>query len=110
MPVDDRLSRRALDVDVDDPHTGRASMIAIAKAAGVTTPLVTYDQVRTYVSYIPGMHFQGMLHGITSLVRHVPRFSARNGTRTAQLTVEATRWGLLYLRSCRLAWCIRRSR
>ncbi|CAM9255641.1 unnamed protein product [Laminaria digitata] len=41
-----RTLLRALDVDVDDPHTGRASMLAIAKAAGVTTPLVTYDQVR----------------------------------------------------------------
>lgn len=36
---------RALDVDVDNPHTGRASLVAIAKAAGVTAPLVNYEQV-----------------------------------------------------------------
>lgn len=36
---------RALDVDVDNPHTGRASLVAIAKAAGVTSPLVNYEQV-----------------------------------------------------------------
>lgn len=36
---------RALDVDVDNPQTGRASLVAIAKAAGVRTPLVTYEQV-----------------------------------------------------------------
>ena len=34
---------RALDVDVDDPHSGRASLVAIAKAAGVRTPLVSYE-------------------------------------------------------------------
>lgn len=36
---------RALDVDVDNPTTGRASLVAIAKAAGVTNPFVTYQQV-----------------------------------------------------------------
>lgn len=39
------LAFRALDVDVDNPHTGRASLVAIAKAAGVTSPLVNYEQV-----------------------------------------------------------------
>lgn len=43
---DQSLSCRALDVDVDNPHTGRASLVAIAKAVGVKTPLVSYDQVR----------------------------------------------------------------
>lgn len=37
---------RALDVDVDDPYAGRASLVAIAKAVGVTTPLVHYEHVR----------------------------------------------------------------
>lgn len=75
LPIDRRLSPRALDVDVDDPHTGRASMVAIAKAAGVKTPFVTYDQVRTYapvcllvcISKVPGM-----LHRPMSSVRHAP--------------------------------------
>ncbi|CAM9183768.1 unnamed protein product [Choristocarpus tenellus] len=37
---------RALDVDVDNPSTGRATVVNIARAAGVTTPLVTFEQVR----------------------------------------------------------------
>ncbi|CAN0566680.1 unnamed protein product, partial [Ectocarpus sp. 12 AP-2014] len=41
-----RTLLRALDVDVDNPTTGRASLVAIAKAAGVTNPFVTYQQVR----------------------------------------------------------------
>lgn len=45
-------TRRVLDVDVDDPYTGRASMVAIAKAIGVTTPLVSYDQVYIYMGGI----------------------------------------------------------
>ena len=45
---------RVLDVDVDDPLTGRPNLVAIAKAVGVTTPLVTYEQVRhTVTSYRP---------------------------------------------------------
>lgn len=39
------LQIRALDVDVDNANTGRASLVAIAKAAGVKSPLVTYEQV-----------------------------------------------------------------
>lgn len=40
-------SARVLDVDVDNPLTGRASLVAIAKAVGVMSPLVSYDQVQT---------------------------------------------------------------
>lgn len=40
------LQTRVLDVDVDNANTGRASLVAIARAAGVRSPLVTYEQVR----------------------------------------------------------------
>jgi Ca2+-binding EF-hand superfamily protein len=36
---------RSLDVDVDDSVKGRQSLISIAKAIGVSSPLVTFEQV-----------------------------------------------------------------
>jgi Ca2+-binding EF-hand superfamily protein len=36
---------RSLDVDVDDSVKGRQSLISIAKAVGVSSPLVTFEQV-----------------------------------------------------------------
>jgi EF-hand domain len=37
---------RALDVAVDDPATGTATLVSVARAAGVTTPLVSFEQAR----------------------------------------------------------------
>lgn len=51
------LQTRALDVDVDNANTGRASLVAIAKAAGVKSPLVTYEQVR---AMLPVVHAIGI--------------------------------------------------
>jgi hypothetical protein len=48
---------RSLDVDVDDSVKGRQSLISIAKAIGVSSPLVTFEQVTAHFIIYTVMFF-----------------------------------------------------